>query len=84
MYRYEDLKPKLFTDEGQRQFLEIRDRANALLKQAGAFTSQCATAGSSGDGWLHLACIDRMVELGEIKRVTPTGSVWAQHEVFTR
>ena len=49
MYKYEELKPKLFTDEGQRTFLAIRDRAKLLLKEAGAMRMDAAILARSGD-----------------------------------
>ena len=34
-----------------------------------------------GDSWHHLTCIDRLLELGELKEITPAGTV-QQHRVF--
>jgi len=81
MYRYEDLKPRLFTEDGQEMFISIRDNTNRLLTQAGAVRLQEAIKGVCGDSWLMLACIDRMVERGEIREVT-CSEVPAQHRVF--
>lgn len=67
MYTYEELKPQLFTDEGQRLFLRIRDHVNRLLAMSGAVRMQEAIAQSPGDSWTMLACVDRMVELGELR-----------------
>ena len=66
MYKYEEEKPKLFTDEGQRMFLKIRDKTHELLNQSGAVAMIKATG---GDSWMMLACVDRLVELGEIKEI---------------
>lgn len=62
-------KPVLFTDEGQRKFLKIRDNVSELLKKSGAVTMGKAIRGVTGDVWDSLACVDRMVELGEIREV---------------
>ena len=35
MYSYQRERPNLFTEEGQRMFLKIRDRVKSLLGQAG-------------------------------------------------
>lgn len=84
MYNYETEKPKLFTDEGQRMFLRVRDWMTEALKQTGAFRCQEAlSAAGCGDSFTMLACLDRLVELKEIRRVTPVGSVITQYEVFT-
>jgi hypothetical protein len=84
-YMYEEQRASLLTDEGQRQFLEIRDKAKRLLKEAGAFRLQECIDSFGGDNWKHIACIDRMVELGEIIELTPHPKVhyWGQNRVFT-
>ena len=81
MYNYEEQKSEIMTDEGQRTFLKIRDKANKLLEEAGAFTMMAPSRRVTGDSWFHMACIDRMVELGEIAEVTASG-VAGQHRVF--
>lgn len=81
MYKYEDLKPSLFTDDGQRTFLQVRDRVNNLLKQAGAVRLEEAIKGVGGDSWILLACIDRLVELKELYEVTEKAGC-AQDRVF--
>ena len=68
-YSYAELKPKLFTDDGQRMFLKIRDRVRRLLDDAGAFQMERAWSGVTGDTWTMLACVDRLVELGEISEL---------------
>ena len=69
-YQYTKELERLFTDEGQRTFLLIRDRVQRLLQQAGACTMGKAIYGSTGDTWLMMACVERLVELGEIEEVT--------------
>ena len=81
MYVYDDQKEMLFTDEGQKMFLKIRDRTNALLEKAGAVRMLEMLSGTSGDSWSQMACVDRMVELGEIKELT-NDKVAGQHRVF--
>lgn len=83
MYNYETTKPELFTDDGQRMFLHIRDNVKKLLEMAGAVRADKAWANApiSGSSWLMLACLDRMVELGELKKITREGTA-GQHEVY--
>lgn len=81
MYCYETEKPRVFTEDGQKMFLGIRDNVNRLLKQAGAVRMNEAIAGQSGSVWLMLACVDRLVELGEIKEIS-SPNVVGQHRVF--
>ncbi|MFT6496296.1 MAG: hypothetical protein ACJA2A_002085 [Cycloclasticus pugetii] len=82
MYNYEDEKAAIFTEEGQKQFLKIRDQAKRLLETSGAARCQEIIAGCTGDSWAMLACVDRLVELGEIKELTKDMKVAGQHRVY--
>jgi len=82
-YNYETEKHKIFTDEGQREFLIVRDQANKLLDEAGAFKILKALKGITGDSWQMMAYVDRMVELLEIVEIT-SPSVRGQDRVFVR
>lgn len=84
MYRYEDLKPKLYTEEGFDVYAKIRDRAKQLLRDAGAFTMGHVIQGCTGDTWLMLACVDHMAAKGELREVTIGLAVAAQDRVFVR
>jgi len=81
-YDYQTEKPKLFTDEGQRLFLKIRDKVKRLLGAAGAFRLGNAMQNISGDGWTIIACVDRLVELDEIRELHRSVSVDGQDRVF--
>ena len=83
MYVFEIQKQNIFTEEGQRLFLSIRDKAKALLLTAGAFTMGRVISGFTGDSWDMLACVDRLVELGEIKEITEKHLVSGQNRIFT-
>ncbi len=72
-YEYEILRSTLFSDEGQRKFITVRDNVWALLKRAGAVRMQEAISCVSGGVWEEMACIDRMVELGELRELTSSG-----------
>lgn len=82
MYNYEDKKESLFTDEGQRVFLKVRDTVNKHLQQSGAVRLQEAISTTSGDSWRRIACLDRMVELGEVREVTSLNTA-SQYRIFT-
>ena len=83
-YNYEAEKvTTLFTDDGQRLFLKIRDNANELLETAGAFQAQKAWKGCAGSAWTMLASLDRLVELGEIERVNRKRTA-SQHMIYIR
>lgn len=80
-YSYQAERPRLFTEEGQEMLLKVRDNVQRLLKTAGAFMSGHAWRGVGGDTWLMLACLDRLVERGEIIEVTDSRA-WGQARVF--
>jgi hypothetical protein len=82
-YKYENVRPQLFTEEGQSLFLKIRDKAFFLLQNSGAFMAEKAWKGCTGDTDMMLACLDRMVELKEIVEVTDL-HVWGQHRIFRK
>lgn len=80
-YKYEDQKRELFTDAGSRRFHAMLKHCRTLLDASEAFTMAAAMrAPSSGDTWQQMACVDRMVELGEIREVHTKGA--AQCRVF--
>lgn len=81
MYNYQTEKSKIFTEDGQKTFLKIREKVHHLLKQSGAVMMQNAINEVTGDNWLHMACVDRLVELKEIREITKENVV-GQHRVF--
>lgn len=82
-YSYQVERPHVFTEEGQVKFLAVRDFAAKAFNYAGAVTAgKLVNAYGSGDSWQALACVDRLVEIGEIREVTVPGSVCGQNRVF--
>jgi len=63
-------------------FTLIRDNVKALLKQSGAVRLLEAINDATGDSWLMLACMDRMVEMGELREITPKDKTVQQYRVF--
>ena len=84
MYNYENEKKDLFTESGQVIFLKIRDKVKLFLDTSGSFRIKEVINGCSGSSWKMLACIDRLVELGEIREVTSGEDVAAQNRVFVK
>lgn len=80
MYSYENERNKIFSEEGQREFIKIRDHVKKLLSVAGAFSMARGFEPITGSSWLKMAYIDRMVELGEIREITKC--VAGQDRVF--
>lgn len=81
-YSYTNHRKKIFTDEGQREFLKVRDRVEQLLEEAGAFMMFSALKGRCGNCWDMMAYIDRLVELDEIREISQVGRVAGQHRIF--
>jgi len=84
MYKYEEIKKEIFTEEGQEMFLKIRDNVNDLLNKSGAVMMSHAISPAAGDSWKMLACVDRLVELGEIAEIGINKSIAGQRRVFIR
>ena len=81
MYNSHEKKKTLFTEESQVKFLKIRDKAQELLKVAGAFRMQEVMLGVTGSTWETMACVDRLVELNEIQELPRQCA--GQHRIFT-
>jgi hypothetical protein len=79
---YTTERPSLFNDGGQRRFIRIRDRAKALMEKTGAATMGSLIAGETGSVWELMACVDRMVEIGDIIEIPNTYSTAGQHRIF--
>ena len=76
-YDYATERADLFTEKGQVRFLRIRDKVNAALRLTGAFRLQELQISQ----WEDVACVDRMVELGEL--IEFKRECWGQYRVFT-
>lgn len=83
MYEYKNHRAHVFTEEGQVMFLKVRDTAFRLMKIAGAASCENLIANLTGSTWDMLACVDRLVELKEIREITQD-DVAGQHRVYVR
>jgi hypothetical protein len=81
MYNYQTERPKILTDEGQRNFLKVRDHVHALLKKSGACDMGSAMSAVTEDSWTMMAYVDRLVELEEIVEI-PQPHCAGQHRIF--
>ena len=79
-YNYTQERAFVFTEPGVKMLFAIRDKARELLKVAGAFREQEVHSGTSGDSWNMLACVDYLVERGEIRRIFSEGA--RQHNIY--
>lgn len=84
-YDYATEKPRIFTEDGMVMFLAIRDRMYKLMDESGACRVDKALSGISGASWLQLACIDRLVEMGEFRWVDSFDqNKMTQHRVLVK
>ena len=83
MYDYQKEKLMIFSEESQLMFLGIRDRVNRLLSESGAVRMQEAIKGNVGSTWRMMACVDRLVELGELIEITQENTP-GQYRVFVK
>lgn len=81
-YDYQTEKHYLFTEDGSRNFLKVRDRVQICLKECGAVRMQEAIRVIGGGDWSRMACMDRLVELGEIIELKIEGYVPGQYRTF--
>jgi len=82
-YDYNVERENVFTEDGQVMFLSVRDNVNRLISDSGAVSMQCAISGQTGNSWHMLACVDRLVELKEIREITGK-NVAGQDRVFVK
>lgn len=71
MYKYENHRDRIFTEEGQIEFLRVRDRVNELLNTCKYIDLDQAISGVGGSSWDNIAMVDRMVEIGELIEIKP-------------
>lgn len=81
-YDYQKEREWVFSDEGQRQLLKIRDKARNMFSLAGACTVEKAMSGCTGSSWGMLACVDRLIELEEIKRIDNPNGAFSQYAIL--
>ena len=73
-YDYKKTRGYVFTEEGVKELLLVRDRADYLLDEAGAFNIMRAFKPLGAyEAWQAFALIDYLVELGELEEVSKPG-----------
>lgn len=79
-YDYQSERKNVFTEQGVKKLLLLRDNAKRLLSESGAATAEKIMAGALGDSWETLACLDYLVELGELQVASDT--CMRQHWIY--
>ncbi len=82
-YEYKEQKHSLFTESGIKMLLAVRDSVDQKLKLSGAVRSGEAISDVTGNAWTMLACLDYLVETGEIREITGSNAA-GQDRVFVR
>lgn len=80
-YSYQTERPYVFTEPGVADLIKIRDNVKRLCDLAGCVRTDKALAALTGDSWNHLACLDYLIERGDIRCITGR-DLAAQHQVF--
>lgn len=78
-YSYAEQRLEIFSESGQEAFLKIRDNAHKLIRLSGAATMGRLIIGT-GDSWTLMACVHRLVEIGELRSAWDDGA--GQDQVF--
>lgn len=78
MYNYKEQRSELFTEEGVKSIIKVRDKVEHLLRTAGAFRGD-----TIGGSWDELLVLDYLVELGELVKLRDPETCWAQFQVYS-
>ena len=79
-YSYDEEKPRIYTDEGIDMMLRLLKAAKKRFKMSNCFRYDSISL--SGDSWLHLAVVDYLVEIAELKEIKTEGPT--QHRIFVK
>lgn len=83
-YVYQNYRHTVFSEEGSIMLLKIRDAAKDHIAKAGAVRcDKLLNAAGAGDTWSMLACVDRLVEMGDMIEI-PQARCAGQHRIFTK
>lgn len=73
MYQYKEWKRRVCSPAGQKLFLAIRDQVKKLLEKSGAVglrkVIRLPPGIGAADVWEMMACVDRLVELKELREI---------------
>jgi len=81
-YNYQTARHDVFTESGLIMYVSIRDRVKHLLTESGAVRMGEIIQKQTEDSWTMLACVDRMVELGDLVEIPNTYCKAGQDRIF--
>lgn len=82
MYNYQKEKGSLYSDEGMDLYIKIRDNTIKLIKTSGCATLGNIIHGNTGDSFMMLVCVDRLVEKGILKEVGHIGKNGTSGKIY--
>jgi len=69
-YDYQREKGYTLTDEGSKEVIKLKNYIDNIIDKSGVMTAEACMEGCNcGTNWQQLACIDRLVEIGELFEV---------------
>jgi hypothetical protein len=83
MYHYKTERKFIFTEDGQKDLKAVRTIANALINITGCFKVGKLNDALGSMTWSNLACVDYLVETGELFEITDKNIVTCQQRIFT-
>lgn len=83
-YKYEECKPNLLDKKELRRFLEIRDIVKDEIDSVGMVVMGAVMMRATGDTWKSMACVEMLVEIGEIVETTQESGTLAQEREFVK
>lgn len=87
-YSYQTERPYVFSEEGSENVMRAKNYIDKALEQHGAVRCEEAMSGANFKGcptsWERLVCIDRLVEIGEIRGVREGRGFATQHQVYIK
>lgn len=82
-YNYKRERCKLFSDEGLRALVDVKDFVDKALAFAGAVRmGEIIHTVSTESNWMTMACVDRLVETEQIREITVAS--FGNSRVFVR
>ena len=84
IYNYEEYKLNLLDKEELRHFLKVRDIVKDEIDSVGMMVMGAVMIRACGDILKTMACVEMLVEIGEIIETTQKSETWAQEREFIR
>jgi len=82
VYEYKEHRPRIFTELGVKVLVKIIRKIDSMVETSGAFVEH-KLYGTAADSWLASTCLDYLVEIEEIERVSDD-KTFLQNRVFVK